>query len=76
MVHTFSLQSGYSRYLSASLRAFCMVRASVQMAIGQALLSSFTGFKKALRLKGTSSMAGVLMASDKSCGRDLTSDFR
>lgn len=53
-----------------------MVIVSVQMAIGQALLSSFTGFKKGLRLKGTTSMAGVLMASGKSCVRDLISGFR
>lgn len=75
MVHMFSVQSGYSRYLSALQRAFCMVRASVQMATGQALLSSLTGFKKGLRLRATTSMAGAVMASVKSCGRDLTSGF-
>lgn len=76
MVRTFSVQPGYSRYLSASLRAFCVVRASVQMATGQAVLSSLTGFKKGLRLTGTTSMAGAVMASVKSCGRALTSGFR
>lgn len=72
----FSMQLGYSRYMSASLHAFCMVRASVQMATGQALPSSLIGFKKGLRLTGMASMAGAIMASVKSCGTDLTSGFR
>lgn len=68
----FSVQSGYSWYLSASLCVFCMVRASLQMTTGQALLSSLTEFKQGLWLPAAPSTPGAIIASGKSCGGDLT----
>lgn len=71
-MHTFSVQSGYSWYLPTLLCVFCMVRASLQMTTGWALLSSLTEFKQGLWLPAATSTPGAIIASGKSCGRDLT----